>query len=367
VNRSAVATVLVLVNVGAVLAQEEPSLDGKPLSQWLTQMRSENRGLQVRAARVLAGAPTNLHARLVPLVQPLLKSERENDRFAAAQALGEYGPAALAAIPDLLPLLEGTQYERNRAAAAKALGQILHDAPASDTVEKVVKALIADFDDKYEDVRREAVTSCGRIGPAAKGCLPAIDARLADVLPVCNAAAWTCGRMGPPARSKVDRLVALLSETHVDHNQERTGAVPEALGYLGPVNSNVVPNLVDKLERYHAGTAFYVQEPGALMRLYALEILRAFVRMGPGAKQAIPYLRRMVDSPRRWHDPEQTLLAVRALGAMGRDASETAPSLQALAKETARPGNVSEDDWKGVREAVAQALAAVEGRAEGGK
>jgi hypothetical protein len=45
--------------------------------------------------------------------------ERE---FVAAQILGVYGPLSRVAVPDLLPMLKGTQYERNRTTAAKALG-----------------------------------------------------------------------------------------------------------------------------------------------------------------------------------------------------------------------------------------------------
>ena len=34
-------------------AAGEVDIQGKPLSQWLTQLRGENRGLQIRAARIV--------------------------------------------------------------------------------------------------------------------------------------------------------------------------------------------------------------------------------------------------------------------------------------------------------------------------
>jgi HEAT repeat protein len=89
--------------------EEEPEINGRPVSQWVKQLRSENRGLQLRAARTLASVPADLRERIVPLVMRVLKSDRDNDKFAAAQVLGEYGPAARAAVPDLLPMLQGTQ------------------------------------------------------------------------------------------------------------------------------------------------------------------------------------------------------------------------------------------------------------------
>ena len=109
---------------GAAWAEEDPAIasdDGaerKPLSEWVNQLRSANCGLQLKAARALSKAPAEMYAKIVPQVIPVLKSERENDKFVAAQVLGNYGPAAKAAVPDLLPMLKGTQYERNRAAAA---------------------------------------------------------------------------------------------------------------------------------------------------------------------------------------------------------------------------------------------------------
>ena len=207
-------------------AQEtDPEVDGRPLSQWVKQLRSDNRGLQLRAARTLGTAPASLHARIVPLVIPVLKSDRENDKFAAAQVLGECGPAARAAVPDLLPMLVGTQYERNRAAAAKSLGQILKEAKPDEEVEQVTQALARAFADPYSDVRREAGRACGMIGPAAKSCIAELPRLFDDpkypakpvggptweeMAMVQSAGIWAAGRMGALAACHMDRLVALL-------------------------------------------------------------------------------------------------------------------------------------------------------------
>jgi HEAT repeat protein len=118
---------LLLVSICA-FAGDDPQIGDKPLSELAKQLRSDNRGLQLRAAKALTNAPVELKPIIMPKVLPLLKSERENDKFVAAQVLGECGPVARTAVPDLLPMLEGTHFERNRAAAAKALGQIPKDS-----------------------------------------------------------------------------------------------------------------------------------------------------------------------------------------------------------------------------------------------
>ncbi|MFC1672433.1 HEAT repeat domain-containing protein, partial [Planctomycetota bacterium] len=147
------------VSVAPAGEEEVIKIKGKTLDQLIKQLDSPNRGLQVRAGRALSEAPKKIWEKIVPKLIPLLEADRENLRFIAAQTLGNYGPVARAAVPRLVPLLKGTQFERNRAAAAKALGLILLDAKESPEVTEVAKALVAKFNedyDQYSDVRRES-------------------------------------------------------------------------------------------------------------------------------------------------------------------------------------------------------------------
>ena len=220
---------------------DDPEIEGKPLSQLAKQLQSENRGLQLRAAQSLSRVSGDLIPRIVPRLFPLLKSERENDRFVAAQALGNYGQPARAAVPDLVLLLQGTQFERNRAAAAKALGQILENAQPGEEVEKVALALTAKFNedyDKYSDVRREAVRALGMIGPAARICIPKLTRGLTDFVlhsqehfMVRQQSAWTCGRMGPLAAEHIDRLISML---HAEGC--KAPEIVEAIGRIGAID-----------------------------------------------------------------------------------------------------------------------------------
>ncbi|MBM4038431.1 MAG: HEAT repeat domain-containing protein [Planctomycetes bacterium] len=338
--------------------EAEPELEGKPLSQWVRQLRSDNRGLQVRAARTLGAAPGELHAGIVPLVLPVLKSERENDKFAAAQVLGECGPAARKAVPDLLPMLEGTQYERNRAAAAKALGQILKEAKPDAEIAKVTEALIVAFRDKYSDVRREAVKACGVIGLAAKACIPHLKTPLAqgdqllgshqdqEYRLVRRAAAWTCGRMGPLAAGHMDLLI---SRMHAEG--QHCPEIVEAIGLIGPVHDNVVPNILDKMEQKDGGT------------VWQTESWQALQRFGAKAEAVLPFAKRFITEPRFYgtnNSREREALVIevlRFLRVAGPKAVDCLPQVENLANYK-YPYN-EEDDMTPVMRKEAAKTAAI--------
>ena len=58
-----------LMLASAALAEDaEPVIDGKPLSSLIKQLRSENRGLQLRAAQSLMKATSNEMARIVEAI-----------------------------------------------------------------------------------------------------------------------------------------------------------------------------------------------------------------------------------------------------------------------------------------------------------
>ncbi len=349
--------------------ETDPEVEGKPLSQWVKQLRSDNRGLQLRAARALATAPADLRPAIVPLVIPVLRSERENDKFVAAQVLGEYGPMARRAVPDLLPMLEGTQAERNRAAAAKSLGQILKDAKPDAEVEKATQALMAVFDDKYSDVRREAVTACGTIGPAAKSCIPLLPKRLVDRslakhpweeqaerALVERAAAWTCGRMGKLAAVHIDRLISVMQA-----NPPQPTEFVDAIAEIGPVHDNVVPNIVDKLEKavfggYQGGSP----EENANYRLHCVLALERF---GEKSARAAPLLDRFLRE-KTFEGTKINLSILRTLKGIGPAAKAFAPTLRQWARMTEYRG-ATQDELAEMNAAAQAALEAVAGKDAG--
>lgn len=101
-------------------------------------------------------------------------SLEESVRFDAAERLGEMGPAAASAVPEL----------------TQALSLPSHD------------------------VRAEAAWALGQIGPEAAPAIPVLIERLApgNDRKVRGEAAWALGRIGPPNSSAVPRLVQNLTD-----------------------------------------------------------------------------------------------------------------------------------------------------------
>ena len=306
----------------------------------------------MRAARALAAAPEKVRPKVAEKLIPILKSDRENDRFAAAQTLGQYGPAAKAAVPNLLPMLEGTQFERNRAAAAKALGLILKDSEPSELVETVTKKLISVFGDQYPDVRREAVKACGMIGPAAKECLDHLERPLeanrrggSQDIPfsqVRSASAWTLGRMGPLSKNYIDRLIALM---HVDGYS----TIMEAIGCIGAVHNNVVPNIMDWLEK--VGRDWRHAPKPKMAAWVALE------KFGDKSAPVVPLLARYLrEGVGRNEPPELFIQFFKVVRAIGPKAKEALPGVKRWAEAKKVPRGWSKEKFEEVRKEAALTL-----------
>lgn len=348
---------LSLLASAAVAQDDDPTIDGKKLSELIKQLRSENRGFQLRAAKALSAAPTNLYAQIVPLVTPLLKSERENDKFVAAQVLGDYGPVSRVAVPDLMPMLKGTQYERNRAAAAKALGQILRDAKPDKEVEDAADALAGKLNedyDGYSDVRREAMHAIGMIGPAAKKVIPKLARGLTDYQQyseehhmVRAAAAWACGRMGPLAAEHMDRLITMLQA-----EGETTPTVVEAIGNIGPINDNVVANILTKMEM---STSWQTQSWVALQKF------------GTKAESVVPFAKRFLGRATFYGSGNSrarealVIEVMKFLRVAGPSAATAIPELENLANYK-YPYNEEDDMTPVMRKAAAETLAIIKGQ-----
>lgn len=360
-SKTVLSSITWIVLATAVVQADDGDLiiDGKPVATLVKQMKSENRGLQLRAAQALAKAETNDMPGIVPLLVTLLDSDRENDRFVAAQTLGNYGPLARPAALKLLPVLKGTQYERNRAAAAKALGQILVDAKPSEDIEQVTVALMGLFNDKYCDVQREAIIACGMIGPAAKACLPALPAKMDEATvdhadQIQRATAWTCGRMGPLAAMYADKLINMMhSRTYPQ--------VVEALGQVGVANDSVVKNITARMEKVMYTKDYMLYEAEAAD--YIPKCLATLEKFGPKAKGAVPLINRCL-SEGEWYNPWSIRWAIggfRVLGAVGTEAKETAPTIEKALQITRFDDRIPREVVEQFKKEARAALTSVKG------
>ena len=99
--------------------------------------------------------------------------EREDTNDVVTRALARIGPAATAAVPDLVRALR-SQNEAYRWRAARTLGRI---GPGA---EPAVAALVAALADSSGAVRMHAARALGRIGPAAKPAAAALQRATGD-------------------------------------------------------------------------------------------------------------------------------------------------------------------------------------------
>jgi HEAT repeat protein len=95
----------------------------RPVSYWIEALKDESFVMRVTAARALAGAGAEEAAATVPALMAALRDQTACVRDAAAEALGELGPAAHAALAALLKRLSD-ENPFVRATAAAALEKI---------------------------------------------------------------------------------------------------------------------------------------------------------------------------------------------------------------------------------------------------
>jgi HEAT repeat protein len=150
-----------LFRVGVTVA-EIPSL--------VAALRSEDRFVAGFAAWNLG----NLSAAAEPAVGALASAlARDEINAVAAGALARIGPAAQAAVPELVRALESEDHAR-RWRAARTLGRI---GPAA---EPATAALTKALADPSSVVRAHAARALGRIGPGAKPAAPALQRATGD-------------------------------------------------------------------------------------------------------------------------------------------------------------------------------------------
>jgi HEAT repeat protein len=199
---------------------------------------------------------------------PALRAALQDDRAHApayAFALGQLGPLARSAVPDLMPLLMDAA---NRPEVAVALVRIDPQQAA-----KVVPLLVKDLQGEDEKQRQAAVLALVRLGSAAQlaaealvallrerlltereiaafgenwaGAVPALSALLKDPNSECRKRAiFALGQIGPAAHTALPSLIALLS----DRDSVVRVGVAQVLQAIGPQACEAVPALIANLQ-----------------------------------------------------------------------------------------------------------------------
>jgi HEAT repeat protein len=108
---------------GASATTAEPTSKGRPLSEWIADLKAPAPLTRNAAAYEIAGmGPAAAPA--VPALIEALDDEVAAVRFPVTVALGEIGPAAAAAVPRLLQLMEEDINDEVAAGAKRAIRHI---------------------------------------------------------------------------------------------------------------------------------------------------------------------------------------------------------------------------------------------------
>jgi HEAT repeat protein len=112
---------------GALAAQgkaaKEPVADGRPLSEWIAELKAPAPQTRNAAAYEISGMGPAAAAAVPALIESLDDPEPAV-RFPVTVALGEIGPAAEAAVPRLLKVMQEDMNDEVAAGAKRAIRHI---------------------------------------------------------------------------------------------------------------------------------------------------------------------------------------------------------------------------------------------------
>lgn len=318
----------VRVHAAEALARLDPAGG----TDWQTVLRAglKERAGSVRraAAEALGNLGTDARA-AVPALAEALTDPDLRVRWAVADALGQLGPPARAAVPALVEALSDPELPI-RIAALDALGWIgadarsavplllarLEDADSNlrwaaaaalvridrKTARAAVPLFIQGLQGKDFRTRWHAVSYLMKVDREAKRGIPTtlLTGTLRDQdIGIRGMSAWILGEMGPKAKEAVPALTQALADPD---EWVRTTAAPALVKILGRKATAAIPVLIEGLRDEDAD----IRE----------DCLRGLKTLGPVAREAVPAV------TRRLRDENSTirLLAAETLWRVSRDA-----------------------------------------------
>ena len=267
------------------------------------------------------------------IVKNTLRDKNPNNRLLAADSLGNMGPSAEEAIPDLIMVL-GDEHAMVRQQAEKALAQI---GGAS------IPALITALNHRDTIIRCSAADALGLMGPRAEAAVPALASLLGGPeYEVSRHAATALGFIGPasvPAlqhavregnsqtidmalaafsvlqadREIVGKLIQLMGNANESHSMRAFAA--RALGKMREKAQETIPDLIHAMGDENkdvcdaAEWALVQMGPAAIPALTEIlaggdhqvrsRVVHTLGSMGPAAENAVPaLLQAMTDEDR---------------------------------------------------------------------
>lgn len=236
----------------------------------------------------------------VPQLVKIEQREEPEVRLQALVALGQIGPDAKAAVPVILKALQSEKSDGVRYAAAFALGQI----GASDKASRAALAKGMESDDAFLQVI--SAWALARVAKddkqvQEKATEVVLNGLAADKVEVRRAAARAFAEINPPPEVAAPVLIKAIH----DNDQSVISNAIDALASLGP---KIVPRV--------ANNGLKNKE----LRLYAVRVL---AKIGPDAKEAAPALAEALDDAEGEFRREVQFV----LGLFGEDSAPAVPEL----------------------------------------
>jgi HEAT repeat protein len=357
------AGVILLTMLALAMAHRlypEPHAGGRPLSEWLVQLRDSNPAKRQEAAEALRAmgpeaipyltgeltrppnafqraargaskyAPAFLKRRLERMQQP---DKEVVNKYMALQAIGLLGTNAANATPSVGEVLR----QSNMGLMTAAARALVHLGTNS------LPELIAALDDGRYDTRAHACYALGMLGKDAAPAVPRLGRIVLDERgPIAATAALTLARLGEPA---VPLLTEFLGHTNIA--VQKWGAVGLTHTTSPPISA--IPALIEAAKDPDAELrAAAVQAIGVIDRtspeservlVAALDDPNPAVRLA-AARAALVRPRLLRQNQERFHrlledeDEEVRIAAVGAIGQSGQHGSGAIPKLMGLLGDT---------------------------------
>ena len=258
----------------------------------------------------------------------------------ACLALADIGPAAKAAVPQLVKLEQHAE-PQVRLQAMVALGNI--GPAAKSAVPAIVKAL---QDGKTDGVRYAAAYALGQIGAGDKPSRAALAKAIEDDDPFLQVvAAWALARVAKDDKQIQDKATKLILAGLTADKVEVRRAAARAFAEINPPPEVVAPvlikaiqdedeavigNAVDALASLGPAIVPRIVKNGLTNKDLQLHAVRCLAKIGPAAKEAAPALAEALKDAEGEYRREVQFV----LGMFGADSAPAVPELiKSLASE----------------------------------
>jgi HEAT repeat protein len=122
----------------------------------------------------------------IAALHALLRSRtpEPNGQIAAADALGDFGPAAERAVPDLIQILKNSSHDEAEVQVMSTVaGALARIAPGTPSGEEAIRILTGALDSRDWFIKQDAINHLGQLGPRAAGAIPRLRALTQDGMP----------------------------------------------------------------------------------------------------------------------------------------------------------------------------------------